>query len=458
MSIQQNFPAITPSLSLNFARSKKLDPRITFTRTSSATRINETGLVEVVPANSPRFDHSYDPVSGSVRSLGLLIEEARSNIIQVSAPAPADISKNTNQEGWLTQIPELVYTSVLGPDGNNNAINVNLTSILGSNFSIPFFYNQQSLLANNNFYTLSFWVDASDLVEVSSNHLTIIVGTNSFFSSTGRYFRINFNKNTNNFSSVNYVTGSSITAENSETIFPSESITSRLTEYPNNYKRIQVTFKLENYDGFYDSGNTLADFRFSYGIYMGVAGSTNSNVGRNLKTWGWQLEQGSFPTSYIPTTTSTVTRTADNVSMVGENFSSWYNQNEGTLYSKLNTNPNSVPISFDIGSVGTRMQIFINSSNILSNAYFSSGNSIVSFLKGTVGDFFKIATTYKLNDYAISRDGDDITTDTDAEVLPFTKLILGSLGNNTFKMTGHISQLTYYPRRLTNAQLVTLTR
>jgi hypothetical protein len=71
MSIQQNFPAITPSLSLNFARSKKLDPRITFTRTSSATRTNETGLVEVVPANAPRFDHSYDSVSGSVRSLGL---------------------------------------------------------------------------------------------------------------------------------------------------------------------------------------------------------------------------------------------------------------------------------------------------------------------------------------------------------------------------------------------------
>ena len=80
MSIQQNFPAISPSLSLNFARSKTLDPRITFTRTTSGTRTNERGLVEVVPANSPRFDHSYDPVSGTVRSLGLLVEEARSNL------------------------------------------------------------------------------------------------------------------------------------------------------------------------------------------------------------------------------------------------------------------------------------------------------------------------------------------------------------------------------------------
>ena len=60
MSISQNFPAISPTLNLNFARSKKLDPRITFTRTSSATRTNAQGLIEVVSANTPRFDHSYN--------------------------------------------------------------------------------------------------------------------------------------------------------------------------------------------------------------------------------------------------------------------------------------------------------------------------------------------------------------------------------------------------------------
>jgi hypothetical protein len=463
MSIQQNFPAITPSLSLNFARSKKLDPRITFTRTSSATRINETGLVEVVPANAPRFDHSYDPVSGSVRSLGLLVEESRTNNIQVSAPAPADISKSSNQEGWLTQIPELVYTSVLGPDGNNNAINVNLTSILGSNFAVPFIYTQQSLLANNNSYTLSFWVDASDLVEVSSNHLTIIIGTNSFSSSSGRYFRINFNKNTNNFSSVNYVTGSSITAENSETIFPSESITSRVTEYPNNYKRIQVTFKLENYDGFYDSGNTLADFRFSYGIYMGVPGSTNSNVGRNLKTWGWQLEQGSFPTSYIPTTNSTVTRTADNVSMVGENFSSWYNQSEGTFYtssriSRISSTPGCGVYYLNDGTTSNYISIFYRASG--STGFLLSNNNISIVDTSPTGVLtenqnLKISSAYKINDIAISTNGMDVVTATPNIIPNINRLVIGEFVNY---LNGHIAQLTYYPRRLSNTQLQNLTK
>ena len=51
--------------------------------------------------------------------------------------------------------------------------------------------------------------------------------------------------------------------------------------------------------------------------------------------WGAQLEQGSFPTSYIKTSGASATRSADNASITGENFSSWYRQDEGSLYSEL---------------------------------------------------------------------------------------------------------------------------
>jgi len=70
MAISQNFPNTRPSLNLNFARSKKLDPRITFTRSSTATYVDEDGLIKSAATNTPRFEH--DPTTGDC--LGLLIE------------------------------------------------------------------------------------------------------------------------------------------------------------------------------------------------------------------------------------------------------------------------------------------------------------------------------------------------------------------------------------------------
>ena len=60
MSIRQNFPTVSPTLTLNFINSGQLDPRITFIRTGSATRMNENGLVESVGADIPRFEHRYE--------------------------------------------------------------------------------------------------------------------------------------------------------------------------------------------------------------------------------------------------------------------------------------------------------------------------------------------------------------------------------------------------------------
>ena len=64
-------------------------------------------------------------------------------------------------------------------------------------------------------------------------------------------------------------------------------------------------------------------------IRVGI-GASGTAVGRASYS-AWQLEAGAFPTSYIPTTSATVTRAADNASMEGSNFSSWYNQSEGTF-------------------------------------------------------------------------------------------------------------------------------
>ena len=59
MSIRNVFPTVRPSLNLNFARSKTLDPRITFSGTSVGTYLDSDGLIKTAVADEPRFDHKY---------------------------------------------------------------------------------------------------------------------------------------------------------------------------------------------------------------------------------------------------------------------------------------------------------------------------------------------------------------------------------------------------------------
>ncbi len=71
-----NYPNIRPSLFLDFSNSGRVDPRIEFTRATTATRVNSKGIIEVVPAGVPRID--YDPVTREC--LGLLVESAGTNL------------------------------------------------------------------------------------------------------------------------------------------------------------------------------------------------------------------------------------------------------------------------------------------------------------------------------------------------------------------------------------------
>ena len=78
IEVTADYPTIKPSLNLNFARSRALDPRITFTRASVGTYVGRDGLIKTASENEPRFDH--DPET--LESLGLLLEEPRTNIAE----------------------------------------------------------------------------------------------------------------------------------------------------------------------------------------------------------------------------------------------------------------------------------------------------------------------------------------------------------------------------------------
>ena len=60
MTIRNSFPDVRPALNLDFANTKRLDPRITFTRSSTGTYVDEFGVIKTAASNEARFDLDRD--------------------------------------------------------------------------------------------------------------------------------------------------------------------------------------------------------------------------------------------------------------------------------------------------------------------------------------------------------------------------------------------------------------
>ena len=251
----------TLALDLDFTTGT-LDSKVTFTRTTTATRINASGLVESAAINAPRFD--YDPVTLAAR--GLLLEEQRANLVF--------------QSGSLTTAPwtqlalntgSLVRTGAAGvaPDGTTSATLFDVSRSVGTDWAAGY----QDFAATATTYTSSIWLKAYAVGDIGKVITFCITD-----GSTLQYTPYTLTADWVRFSTSRVLAAAS---------------------------QIMV--------GWLPGGST-----------------ETGNV--KFLAWGAQSEAGTFATSYIPTTTAAVTRAADSApAMTGTNFSSWYNQPEGTF-------------------------------------------------------------------------------------------------------------------------------
>ena len=183
---------------------------------------------------------------------------------------------------------------------------------------------------------------------------------------------------------------------------------------------------------------------------------TNSN--RTFRVTGWQLEQASFATSYIPTLAASATRSADVASVAIASFP--YNQSEGTIVANAELLTAQSPAYRTVYQLryvdGTNRlsSILVINSSTLQNGSAVSGVTTAA-LNSTVATSFKNAFAYKTDDFAASTNGGTVVTDTSGAVPPAADLF--NLGANTSVhfLNGWLRQITYIPRRLTNAELVT---
>ena len=181
---------------------------------------------------------------------------------------------------------------------------------------------------------------------------------------------------------------------------------------------------------------------------------------------GAQLELGGFATSYIPSYSAAATRAADIATMVGSNFTNWYNQSSGSFLVETEASPNSFAgyITATNGSI-TQNSVHIDNDTGNMRAVYISGSVNVATLSlgaiGTVGATNIIATAYSAGNFAASRNGGTaVTVATGAVPAGVVQLSIGgdNRGDPLNYADCHIKDISYYNTRLSNAQLEEMTK
>jgi hypothetical protein len=385
---------VLPKLALDFTTAL-LDSRVTFTRSANtATVTNSSGLIALVNADIPRFD--FNPITLACK--GLLIEEARTNNLLQSQ----DLSTS-----WTPANATITTDQVVSPDGTQNADLITSTGAGGR-------VTQTVSAPSTSVYTYSVYLkkDATAVIE-------LLVRNNT----TATNWMARFNLDT--FAITNVSAGA----------------TASMVDVGNGWRRCFIT------TASITSGNSVTSY-----IYAGIGTS-----GQSQYAWGAQLEAGAFATSYIPTTTTALTRNADVATMTGTNFSDWFNASEGTVVAwgtqQSEDQSGGQRRGFTCISDATN-----NNRISLSPVQFNvvtGGSPVVNqtFAGFVANQNYKIAGAYKLNNSQSASNATLSSNDTSCAVPTVTQLQFGTFRIADGLMCGHLQKFMFYPQRLTSAEI-----
>jgi len=359
------------------------------------------------PINKPRIE--YD---ASGNCLGLLVEEARTNLLTYSE----DFAGSYWTKGTIT----ISANNAIAPDGSASADKI-----------VPNAINEK----NHIIYTdmTSSPLDAFSLFvkPAGFDYVSLILQASANTDSMGVQF--------------NLLTGTVVTSQNANGI---------IQDVGNGWYRVTVTpttsttfyyAVIQPNDG--SAPNTSDFFRSTF----------TGNGSDGVYLWGAQFEAGSFPTSYIPTSGSAATRADDLASLAVSKFG--YNQNQGSVVVESNFfgGTDTSALCYIGEDTSDRILLYYSNKN-LSFQVKSSG--ALQATKSLSGQRNKAAFRYKLNDMVLAGDGSISSTDTAANLLGGTQnnIYIGSYYHNAgAHLNGHIKSIKYYPVGLSNAQLQALT-
>ena len=378
---------------------------------------------EYIPTTStinsaPRFDHN--PTTGE--SLGLLVEEARTNSIRnntmVGAVAGTPGSTPTN---WAASTTNAELTSQIigvGSESGISYIDVKISGTVTASRSFDLNFEQVGSIAALSGQT---WTQSVYLRQVGgsqSNIAAIYLQANTYTAA------------------IAYLTTPWLTAV---TVGSGSLITQRFT-----------------------AGNALTGATTAYiAPFLKISTATTGAVDFTIRIGLPQLEQGAFATSVIPTTTAAATRSADVASIGSSAFTSFYNQSEGTMFVEYNR---------PVAVTGLRSMAAISNGGFDNRTTFraDSGTLLVIFavdsaagqatfpLAVTSGVNNRAALAYQINNYNAAANGILGINDTVATVHAANQLSIGSV-LNAEPSCSYIRRLCYWRQPLAGSTLQAIT-
>ena len=359
------------------------------------------------PTNIPRIEYDAD---GNL--LGLLIEESRTNLATRS-------NEFDNGAGWVAGRVDITPNAAVSPDGNLNAYK--LSQAAGETAS-GFIYDIVTV-SNSATYT------ASVFAKKGTSRDILTINENIFDA-------------TSNFTYFDLSSGTVGTTDPAHTAV--------IEDVGNGWYRCSITFTSSQAAGYFQFRPLETDGSVTVTDNQGF-----------IYLYGAQLEQGSFPTSYIPTSGATATRAADVASIPVSEFG--YNQNQGTVVVEARTNnsgsTDDYVFQLDDDTNNNRYVIRLNNTSGTTTFVVDNGSATATDSGSVIGegDTFKVAFAFSDSDQAVSLDGASVQTFASAIPSNLLTLNLGSTGTSAF-LDGHIKSIRYFPLRLTNATLQELTR
>lgn len=374
-----------------------------YTATSGSPIVKYQPTLQTAASGAARFDH--DPVTGE--SKGLLIEEARTNLVKYSGDLNA-ATANTGH-GWLfgstlSSFFSYIPAQKIAPDGTQTGVEFVSTA----STSQGLFLRTNGLTFGASTYTASMWVYVPTQTGVNNWGMTVDFGDTE-----------------------------STTVDN-VTLF-------------DQWYRISVTVTTSATRHYVD-----------FGILRNNSAPDNDDFFK-FYVWGAQIEAGSFPTSYIPTAGSTATRAVDAAAITGSNFD-FFSSGAGTIYSEHQSvaTVNQRIYCINDGSNNNTFNGLISTSGGGGVNFEVRKDGVgYAFQPSTItpvaGQIYRLAAAYAYNDVASSRDGNTVGTDTSVITPAVNQMMIGSQSATSNQSQVYIKKIAIYPKRLSNATLQAMT-